>query len=168
MELRGFVSEDEMLKLYGNALAVCYLPWDEDYGYVSLEAMYAGKPLIVARDGGGATEFIEDGREGLLVDPTPQDVARAIDELYFDRKRAGEMGARAREKVLAMKLSWQHVVEKLTQPVSDLLSDESSVYRGRTCPALSMAAQVRPLNDAIIQSIHASFTSNSIDNGSEP
>ncbi|HEX7721290.1 MAG TPA: glycosyltransferase family 4 protein [Pyrinomonadaceae bacterium] len=120
VELRGFVSEDEMLKLYGNALAVCYLPWDEDYGYVSLEAMYAGKPMIVARDGGGATEFIEDGREGLLVDPTPQDVARAIDELYFDRKRAGEMGACAREKVLAMKLSWQHVVEKLTQPVSDL------------------------------------------------
>src|SRR5947199_260913 len=82
--------------------ALCYLPWDEDYGYVSLEARYAGKPLIVARDGGGATEFIEDGREGLLVDPTPQDVARAIDELYFDRKRAGETGARAREKVLAM------------------------------------------------------------------
>jgi len=109
-----------MLKLYGNALAVCYLPWDEDYGYVSLEAMYAGKPLIAARDGGGATEFIEDGREGFIADPTPQDVARAIDELYFDRKRSKEMGARAREKVLGMKLSWQHVVEKLTQPVIDL------------------------------------------------
>jgi len=120
VELRGFVSEDEMLKLYGNALAVCYLPWDEDYGYVSLEAMYAGKPLIVARDGGGATEFIEDGREGLIVDPTPQEVARAIDELYFDRKRAGEMGTRARDKVLAMKLSWQHVVEELTRPVIGL------------------------------------------------
>ncbi|HYW70097.1 MAG TPA: glycosyltransferase family 4 protein, partial [Pyrinomonadaceae bacterium] len=53
VELRGFVSEAEMLDLYRDALAVCYLPWDEDYGYVSLEAMYAGKPLIVARDGGG-------------------------------------------------------------------------------------------------------------------
>jgi glycosyltransferase involved in cell wall biosynthesis len=118
--MRGFVSEEEMLKLYRGALAVCYLPWDEDYGYVSLEAMYAGKPVIVARDGGGATEFIEDGREGLLVDPTPQEVARAIDELYLDRKRAREMGARARDKVLAMKLSWKHVVEKLTAPVLSL------------------------------------------------
>lgn len=120
VEMRGFVPESEMLKLYGDALAVCYLPWDEDYGYVSLEAMYAGKPLIVARDGGGATEFIEDGREGLLVDPAPEDVARAIDELFLDRKRAREMGERGREKVLAMNLSWSHVVEKLTQPVINL------------------------------------------------
>jgi glycosyltransferase involved in cell wall biosynthesis len=118
--MRGFVSEEEMLKLYREALAVCYLPWDEDYGYVSLEAMYSGKPLIVARDGGGATEFIEDGREGSIVDPTPEAVARAIDELYLDRKRAQQMGERGREKVLAMNLSWQNVVEKLTQPVIDL------------------------------------------------
>jgi glycosyltransferase involved in cell wall biosynthesis len=120
VELRGFVSEAEILKLYSEALAVCYLPWDEDYGYVSLEAMYAGKPLIVARDGGGATEFIEDGREGLISDPKPEDVARAIDELYFDRKRAKLMGERGREKVLAMNLSWQNVVEKLTRPVIEL------------------------------------------------
>src|SRR3954447_5283793 len=35
VEMRGFVSEEEILQLYRNALAVCYLPWDEDYGYVS-------------------------------------------------------------------------------------------------------------------------------------
>ena len=120
VELRGFVPEQEMLELYANALAVCYLPWDEDYGYVSLEAMYAGKPLIVARDGGGATEFIEDGREGLIVDPTPQDVARAIDELFADRSGARQMGQRGREKVAGMDLSWQNVVAKLTQPVIDM------------------------------------------------
>src|ERR1044072_7088230 len=110
VEMRGFVSEAEMLQLYSGSLAVCYLPWDEDYGYVSLEAMYAGKPLIVARDGGGATEFIEDVREGLIVDPTPQAVAQAIDELYLDRKRAREMGGRGGGKVLAGAVSWQNVV----------------------------------------------------------
>jgi glycosyltransferase involved in cell wall biosynthesis len=120
VDMRGFVSEEEMLQLYSGALGVCYLPWDEDYGYVSLEAMYAAKPLIVARDGGGAAEFLNDGDEGLIVDPNPEDVARAIDELYFDRKRAREMGERGREKVLAMNLSWQNVVERLTRPVVDL------------------------------------------------
>ncbi len=120
VEMRGFVSEEEIIRLYRDALAVCYLPWDEDYGYVSLEAMYAGKPLIAARDGGGATEFVEHGREGLIVDPTPDEVAAAIDQLFLDRKRAQEMGERGREKVLAMNLSWEHVVEKLTQPVIDL------------------------------------------------
>jgi glycosyltransferase involved in cell wall biosynthesis len=119
VEMRGFVSEREMLELYANALAVGYLPWNEDYGYVSLEAMYAGKPLIVARDGGGAAEFVENSVEGLVVDPTPQDVARAIDELFLDPNRARQMGARGREKVLGLNLSWQNVVEKLTQPVID-------------------------------------------------
>jgi hypothetical protein len=38
----------------------------------------------------------------------------------LDRKRAREMGERGREKVLAMNLSWQNVVEKLTRPVIDL------------------------------------------------
>jgi glycosyltransferase involved in cell wall biosynthesis len=120
VELRGFVPEQEMLDLYKDALAVCYLPWDEDYGYVSLEAMYGGKPLIVARDGGGATEFVDEGVDGLIVDPTAQDVAQAIDELFFDRDRAQQMGTRGREKVLGMNLSWQNVVAKLTQPVLDL------------------------------------------------
>src|SRR3712207_9457470 len=65
VSLRGFVAEDELLELYANALAVCYLPFDEDYGYVTLEGMLSSKPVVVPRDGGGATEFVEHGSEGL-------------------------------------------------------------------------------------------------------
>ena len=71
--MRGFVTDDELVQLYGNALGVCYLPFDEDYGYVTLEGMLSGKPVVVARDGGGATEFIEHDSEGLVVEPDPQD-----------------------------------------------------------------------------------------------
>src|ERR1044072_8948967 len=39
VSLRGFVSETEMIELYANALGICYLPFDEDYGYVPLEGM---------------------------------------------------------------------------------------------------------------------------------
>jgi glycosyltransferase involved in cell wall biosynthesis len=113
VEVLGFIEEKKIIELYSNALAVCYLPFDEDYGYVTLEAMYSGKPIIVARDGGGATEFIENGSEGFIVEPEPQAIARALDELYFDRQHARRMGERAREKILSMNLSWQHVVEKL-------------------------------------------------------
>jgi glycosyltransferase involved in cell wall biosynthesis len=38
------VSEEEIVELYANALGVCYLPFDEDYGYVTLEGMISGKP----------------------------------------------------------------------------------------------------------------------------
>ncbi|HEV7476003.1 MAG TPA: glycosyltransferase family 4 protein [Pyrinomonadaceae bacterium] len=111
--LRGFVDESEIIGLYENALGVCYLPFDEDYGYVTLEGMLSAKPVVVARDGGGATEFIEHEREGLVVDPDPQAIAESLDSLYSDRERARAMGQRGQEKLKAMKLSWEHVVESL-------------------------------------------------------
>src|SRR5258707_966600 len=102
-----------MIELYANALGVCYLPFDEDYGYVTLEGMLSAKPLVVARDGGGATEFIEHEREGFIVDPEPQAIAECLDTLYADRTRARLMGACGQEKLKAMNLSWEHVVESL-------------------------------------------------------
>jgi glycosyltransferase involved in cell wall biosynthesis len=113
VELRGFVGEGELVGLYENALAVCYLPFEEDYGYVALEAMLAGRALVVCRDGGGATEFVEHDATGLVADPDARSIAAAIDELHADRARARRMGARGREKMLALKLSWQNVVERL-------------------------------------------------------
>jgi len=111
--LRGFVEESEMIDLYADALGVCYLPFDEDYGYVTLEGMLSGKPIVVARDGGGATEFIEQEREGLIVEPEPRAIAESLDSLYADRARARVMGERGREKIEAMNLSWENVVQNL-------------------------------------------------------
>ena len=113
VSLRGFVAESEMIDLYANALGVCYLPFDEDYGYVTLEGMLSAKPVVVASDGGGATEFIEHGSEGLIVEPEPKAIAECLDSLYADRARARALGERGREKLKAMNLSWEHVVERL-------------------------------------------------------
>jgi glycosyltransferase involved in cell wall biosynthesis len=111
--LLGFVPEAQIIELYANALGVCYLPFDEDYGYVTLEGMLAAKPVVVARDGGGATEFIEHRSEGLIVEPEPRAIAESLDSLYADRVRARAMGERGREKLQGMNLSWENVVESL-------------------------------------------------------
>lgn len=111
--MRGFVSEQEMVQLYAGALAVCYLPFEEDYGYVTLEGMLAAKPVIVARDSGGAAEFVEHEANGLIVDPDPRAIAAALDRLYSSRESARRMGESGREQLLAKNLSWQNVVEKI-------------------------------------------------------
>lgn len=113
VKLLGFVSEPEMIDLYANALAVCYLPFDEDYGYVTLEGMLSGKPVVVPSDGGGATEFVEHNQEGFVVEPNPRAIAESLDALYLDREQARKMGVRGQEKLHAMNLSWQHVVDRL-------------------------------------------------------
>jgi len=112
------VSEEEIVEMYANALGVCYLPFDEDYGYVTLEGMISGKPVVVPSDGGGAAEFIEHESEGLVIDPEPALIADALDSLYLDRKRAQTMGARGLDKLKSLNLSWSHVVEKLIDGAS--------------------------------------------------
>jgi glycosyltransferase involved in cell wall biosynthesis len=113
VDFRGFVGEEEMVELYAGALGVCYLPFDEDYGYVTLEGMLSSKPVVVPSDGGGAAEFVGHGSEGFVTEPDPRAVAESLDALYSDREAARRMGERGREKLLSMNLSWRNVVEKL-------------------------------------------------------
>src|SRR5882762_4870907 len=116
--MRGFVTDDELVELYANSLGVCYLPFDEDYGYVSLEGMLSAKPVVVTSDGGGATELIEHEREGFVVEHEPQAIAECLDLLYADRARARLMGGRGLEKLRTMNLSWEIVVNRLVGAAS--------------------------------------------------
>ena len=50
VEWRGFVDQAEMISLYANARGVVFTPVDEDLGYIALEAMLAGKPLVTLSD----------------------------------------------------------------------------------------------------------------------
>jgi glycosyltransferase involved in cell wall biosynthesis len=110
----GQVSEEEKLELYARALGVLYVPFDEDYGYVTLEAMLAQKPVITCTDSGGPLEFLLPGENGLAADPDPDSLARAIDLLTSDREIAEEMGRAGRERYLQMNISWDAVVAELT------------------------------------------------------
>ena len=113
VEWLGKVSEEEKLRLYARSLGVLYPPVDEDYGYVTLEAMLASKPVITCTDSGGPLEFVIPGKTGLECDPAPAAMARAMDSLYEDRTRAAAMGAAARDHYESLKISWANVVEKL-------------------------------------------------------
>ena len=111
--VRGFVSDDGLIDLYANALGVAYLPFDEDYGYVTLQGMLAAKPVIVPSDGGGATEFVADGVTGSIVQPDPKAIAESIDQLHSDRVRARRLGEQARDQIASANLSWANVVDKI-------------------------------------------------------
>ncbi len=94
VEMLGFVDDERLIELYADALAVVYVPFDEDYGYVTLQAFFAGKPVITAADSGGVLEWVEDGVSGLVTDGTPAGVAAAIDKLAFDPELARALGER--------------------------------------------------------------------------
>lgn len=110
----GGISDDELLKHYAAARAVLFTPLDEDYGYITLEAMLAGKPVITVTDSGGPLEFITDGKEGRITAPKPQSLAQAIVELTEDAAQAERLGQAGRERYQSMNINWQTVVAQLT------------------------------------------------------
>jgi glycosyltransferase involved in cell wall biosynthesis len=111
VELRGFVPDEELVELFAGALAVVYAPSDEDYGYVTLQAFLAGKPVVTAEDAGGVLEWVEDGVTGLVTDGSPEAIGAAVDRLAGDRALAERLGAAGRERVA--RLSWAPVVREL-------------------------------------------------------
>ena len=111
VELAGFVPDEELVELLAGALAVVYAPLDEDYGYVTLQAFYAGKPVITAADSGGVLEWVRDGVTGLVTDGTPAGMAAALDRLAGDRELARRLGAAGRQAVAD--LAWRPAVDKL-------------------------------------------------------
>ena len=111
VDFLGTVGDEQLLDLYAGALAVLYAPFDEDYGYVTLEAFLAEKPVITARDSGGTLEFVEDGVNGFVCEPEPEALAAAINRLAADRPRAASLGSAGRER--ARMITWDGVIEKL-------------------------------------------------------
>jgi glycosyltransferase involved in cell wall biosynthesis len=108
----GRVGSAELAGLYAGARAVAFIPFEEDFGLVALEAMLAGKPVITCADSGGTAELVADGVNGLVVEPRAEALAAAIERLWSSRREARRMGDAARAR--GGQVTWDGVVEQLT------------------------------------------------------
>lgn len=109
-----WISDEEKLRLLAGARGVIYLPFGEDsYGYVTLEAFHARKPVLTFGDSGGTLELVDDRRTGRVV-ADGRELGRAIDELAEDLPLAECMGAAAAAKIGELDISWDRVVRCLT------------------------------------------------------
>ncbi len=112
VQLSGFVSDPALVDLFRDATAVVYAPFDEDYGFVTLQAFLAGVPVVTTSDSGGVLEWGEHEVTGLVTDGSAKGMGRALDRLVADPELAARLGAAGRERVLG--LHWDHVVATLT------------------------------------------------------
>jgi len=113
VKLLGHITDAEKIAFYANCLGVFFGPFDEDYGYITLEAMLSAKPVITCTDSGGPLEFVVDQHTGHVVEPTPQGVAQAIDALAADTTRAAEMGRTGLQHYKNKNIDWTHTIEQL-------------------------------------------------------
>ena len=109
----GEVPQERKVDLYSRCTGVIYPPRDEDYGYVTLEAMLSAKPVITCFDSGGVLEFVTDERNGLVVVPTPEALGRAMDRVWSGRPWAAQLGAAGRHIYGELGISWESVTRRL-------------------------------------------------------
>jgi glycosyltransferase involved in cell wall biosynthesis len=111
IEFRGAVWGDAVAELYAAARAVVYVPFDEDYGYVTLEAFLSGKAVITANDAGGPLEFVRDGTNGFVCEPDPAALGAAMHQVAADRQLAARLGEAGSQ--VARAITWDGVIEQL-------------------------------------------------------
>lgn len=110
-------SNEELASLYRTASIVALPSKEEGFGFVVVEAMASGTPVVSTRCG-GPEDIISDGIDGFLVDVNdPSDMARALarlwrDDLLRDRFRNAALQTVAlRFSVSATQLAHQNVYD---------------------------------------------------------
>jgi glycosyltransferase involved in cell wall biosynthesis len=111
IEFLGRVGDDELIDLYAHALAVPFVPKQEDYGYVTLEAFQSERPVITCKDSGETTFFVKDHVTGFICEPDPADIAGRIDYLYQNRSLAPTLGKAGKQSV--QHIQWDTIARTL-------------------------------------------------------
>lgn len=109
----GEISEEEKHGWFAHARAVLYPPIDEDYGYVTLEAMLSAKPVITCADSGGPLEFVQHRETGVIAEPTAEAMAEAMDDLWEKPEAAAALGRAGRAYYESLDITWPNVVARL-------------------------------------------------------
>ena len=105
----GPLTDAELIDAYANCLAVAFVPYDEDYGLVTVEAMRSRKPVLTVSDAGGVTEFVTHGETGYCVPAEAATLGVAMDALFTDKRKTRMMGENAQRRVAS--ISWQPLAE---------------------------------------------------------
>jgi glycosyltransferase involved in cell wall biosynthesis len=129
VEFLGRVTDEELVSLYARSLGVYYAPHDEDYGYVTLEALASGKPVVTALDSGGVLEFIENEVNGLIVAPTFDGIAGGFNRLIENKDWAAGLGKKGKAMIQEwgiLESGWDKIIETLLRPIDEPNTASSS------------------------------------------
>lgn len=119
----GALVGDQLLDAYHAADVVVLLSRFDASPIVLVEAMAAGKPIVATRVG-GIPDIVQDGANGLLVEPgDARAAASAINRILADRALAKRLG-QAGKALVREKFQWNQVTGQVASLYSEVLSAE--------------------------------------------
>lgn len=123
----GYVSDDDLKKLYKIADAVCIPSLYEPFGIVALEGMAAQVPVVTS-DAGGLTDFVEHGITGITTYAgNSGSLAWGLLEVLRNTELAEQLKIDAYEKVKNV-YNWK-IIAKRTLEVYDQVLLESAAEK---------------------------------------
>ena len=111
LEIRAMITDEKLVQLYNQALVTLYAPVMEPFGFVPLESMACGTPVVGVNEA-GVRETIIDHITGLLVEREPAYFADSILNLISNPILANEYGRNGRDYV-SQNWTWEKSIQKL-------------------------------------------------------
>lgn len=98
VDFPGEKAHHETRDYYGHASVFAYASMTETYGQVVSEALWCGAPAVALDDKMGVTFQVQDGFDGVLVQPGADELerlGRTLNQLLAEPERIARMGANA-------------------------------------------------------------------------
>ncbi|KAH6663956.1 glycosyl transferase group 1 [Plectosphaerella plurivora] len=143
----GFKTGEDLAAAYASGDIFLHCSVTETFGLVVLESMASGVP-VVARDEGGPSDIIEEGRCGHLVAPDDLDsfVGRVM-ALAADRATREAMAVGARE--MALQATWDKINNQVAWRMADTIAarrrELTQVALARHAPLFAGAGKLAPV-----------------------
>jgi glycosyltransferase involved in cell wall biosynthesis len=106
------ISGDDKEALFAQAALSAMTSLSENFGMAAFEAMRRGLAVLTTADV-GMSEIVRQAEAGVIVDPTPQAIARGLETMLADEAARHAMGRRGCEMVIA-NYGWCLVAERMT------------------------------------------------------
>jgi len=98
LEVRNLIQDNELVLLYNKAKLVLYAPYLEPFGFVPLEAMACGTPVIAVREGGVRESIVHD-ETGILTERDEFMFAKTVSKLILDKEKRQKIAQRGMESI---------------------------------------------------------------------
>ena len=114
LDFRGFVEESELNELYYNALYTAFPFTDEPFGWVPLESLYYGTPVLTYNKQGPA-ETVTNGITGWLVESSSQFIDKAVELWNSSETGISQQACRERADYFSFSKTEQQLTALLSE-----------------------------------------------------
>jgi glycosyltransferase involved in cell wall biosynthesis len=121
--MKGIKKGRDLEEIYKKSDIFILTSRQESFGTVLIEAMASGIP-IVANKIPAVRNVIKDGYNGLLVKPTPENLAKAIERLINNPKLREKLAKNGLKEV--KKYSWDKVVDQTIEVYKEVLAEHAN------------------------------------------